>query len=100
MKRSISLKAILAAITMSLITGCVERETVVEAPTPPPPQIEVIPVAPNPTYVWIGGNWEWRGGWVWVGGRWGHRPYPGATWVHGHWARHGHARVWISAGWR
>ena len=120
MKNSILIKTILIIATGSLFTGCVERqvvyrdrpvyvqpsppgtsgEVVVEDPAPPPPQVEFVPVAPDPTYIWIGGNWEWRGRWVWFGGRWAPRPHPGAVWVHGHWGHHGHARLWVSANWR
>ena len=47
----------------------------VEGPTvdvaPPPPQYEVVPVAPAIGYVWIGGHWGWHmGRHTWIGGRW------------------------------
>jgi len=105
---------------MPLFAGCVERQVVyrdhpvyveqpapgapqaaviVDAPAPPPPQVEFVTVAPDPTYVWIGGSWEWHNRWVWYGGRWTHRPHPNAVWAHGHWGRHGNNRVWISARW-
>lgn len=115
MKNSIWFKIILITATVPLFAGCVEREVVyrdrpayqqpppgevVGDPAPPPPQVEVIPVAPDPTFIWIGGNWEWRGSWFWVGGRWAPRPHPGALWVRGHWGYRGHYRVWVGGGWR
>ena len=72
-----------------------------EAPlTPPAPQVEVVPVAPGPEYVWAPGYWAWNGGWVWIGGRWVVRPYPGAIWVGGHWGRLGRGYVWVRGHWR
>ena len=48
----------------------VARETIVEDGPPPPAQVEVIPVAPYPTAVWVRGyyvrdryrHWYWRRG--------------------------------------
>jgi hypothetical protein len=113
MKTSFLIKTVLFAASLPLLAGCVERrvvyrdrpvpagEVVIATPeNPPPPPVEVVPVCPDPAYVWVGGYWEWRGRWVWCGGRWAPRPHPGAVWAHGHWARHGHGHVWIGAGWR
>jgi hypothetical protein len=48
---------------------------------PPPPQVEVIPAAPSPLHVWIGGWWNWHlGRHVWIGGHWGLPPAPGHYW--------------------
>lgn len=57
---------------------------------PPPPQVEVIGVAPHPGYVWFGGYWNWEGGrHVWHAGYWG-EGRPGYHWVPAHWvAGHG-----------
>jgi len=47
--------------------GCARRVVVVG---PPPPRVEVIPVAPSPRHVWIKGHYVTRGHrYVWVGGR-------------------------------
>ena len=122
MKNSTIVKIILIAASLPLFAGCVERrvvyrdrpvyvqpglppgappaEVVIEDPVPPPPQVEVIPVQPDPAFIWIGGGWEWRGRWVWGPGHWGARPHPGALWVHGGWAHRGHGRVWVGAHWR
>ncbi|HVY76521.1 MAG TPA: hypothetical protein VG890_16945 [Puia sp.] len=68
-------------------------------PTPP---VVVRTAAPGPTHVWIGEEWEARGGkYVFVGGHWAVPPHPGWVWVPGHW-RHegGHGEVWIAGHWR
>jgi hypothetical protein len=69
-------------------------------PPPAPPQVEVVPVSPGPTYYWVPGYWAWRaGGWVWVPGVWVRPPHHGAVWVSGHWAQHGHGYVWVGGSW-
>ena len=67
----------------------------VYAPMAPPPlRNEVIPVAPAPGYVWIGGSWGWGGGrYNWNPGRWSMPPRPGYGWHEGGW-NHG------PGGWR
>ena len=68
---------------------------------PPGPQLEVMPLAPGPGYVWIPGYWMWRNSaWFWVGGRWVLRPYPTAVWMDGHWSRHGRGWIWVGGRWR
>jgi hypothetical protein len=117
MKNSILIKTILIAASLPLFAGCVERqvvyrdrpvyvqqpppaEVVVEQPVEPPPQqVEVRPMTPDPTFVWVGGVWEWRGRWIWIGGHWD-RPHPGAVWTRGHWEHRPRGYVWIGAGWR
>jgi hypothetical protein len=94
--RAIAAAAVLASVTL---TGCV----VAPAPgyyaggpvmvAPPPPQVEVVGVAPAPGLVWVGGYWNWVGGrHVWVGGHWG-RGRAGYHWVP-------HAWVHERGGWR
>jgi len=34
---------------------------VVVPQAPPPPQVEVVPVAPGPNYYWVPGYWYWGG---------------------------------------
>ena len=65
--------------------------TVVTAPAPPAPREERVVVVerPGPSFVWIGGEWVWRGNWVWLGGHWGYPPRPRADWVPGGWVRSG-----------
>jgi hypothetical protein len=72
---------------------------VIELP-PPAPYAEVIPMAPGPAYVWIGGHWSWYlGRHVWIGGRWA-LPPPGHGWVPGYWGRHGPGWRWHGGYWR
>jgi hypothetical protein len=79
----------------------VQQPSVVIDQTPPPPQVEIVPVAPGPDYVWGPGYWSWRGGaWIWVGGGWHVRPAPGVIWVGGHWSPHGRGYIWVGGRWR
>jgi hypothetical protein len=42
---------------------------------PPPPPVEVVPLAPGPDFVWVGGAWVWQGNrWAWRRGYWGRPP--------------------------
>jgi hypothetical protein len=88
----------IAVLSGALLGGCV----VAPAPgyyggvvtvAPPAPQVEVVGVAPQPGFVWVGGYYNWVGGrYTWVGGHWdgGHRGY--------HWVPH----AWVrgGGGWR
>jgi len=69
---------------------------------PPPPQVEMVPVAPGPEYAWTPGYWSIGvgGRWVWMGGRYVVRPRAHAVWMGGRWARHGHGYVWVGGHWR
>ncbi len=56
---------------------------------PPPPQVEVVPMAPYPGALWVGGRWYWRGGrHVWVRGRYIHAR-PGYRYEAHRWERRG-----------
>jgi hypothetical protein len=102
MKTARGLKVAMAALALASVTlaGCVVAPapryygdaTVMVAP--PPPQVEIVGVAPAPGYVWIGGYWNWVGGrHEWVGGRW-EAGRPGYHWVPHRWmAYHGGYRL-------
>ena len=91
-------------VAASLLSGCIVAPAPgyyppgyyaphVVAVAPPPPQVEVVGVAPAPGYVWFGGYWNWVGGThVWVPGYWG-AGRPGYRWVPHGWVRTG-------GGWR
>ena len=68
------------------------------------PAIPVIvrPPQPSPVHVWIGEEWEPRGGtYAYIGGHWAAPPRPGFIWVTGHWRRHGRdGEVWMPGHWR
>ena len=73
------------------------------ASEPPPAVIrEAVPPAPGRDYFWIGGHWNWNGGWVWVHGRYDRHPHfhPGGGWEEGRWDRRGGAWVWREGHWR
>jgi hypothetical protein len=85
---------IAAAIALALLvlSGCVVTARPayvgpVVTVAPPPPQVEVIGVAPRPGYVWFGGYWGWEGGrHVWHAGYWG-AGRPGYRWVPHRWVQ-------------
>jgi WXXGXW repeat (2 copies) len=68
---------------------------------PPPPIQETMTIAPDPSFVWIGGSWVWGNArWRWEGGHWARPPHPGAVWVpHRYAYRNGH-HVWVRGGWK
>ncbi len=70
--------------------------------TPPPPlQREVIVERPSPLHVWIGGHWGFRAGrHVWVGGRWDLPPRPNVVWVEPRWEHRGGRYVYVDGYWR
>ena len=74
--------------------------TMYVAQPPPPPPAETVVIAPGPSYVWIGGEWAWNGGWIWVAGHWGYPPYPRAVWVRGYWYRGPHGWCRAAGHWR
>ncbi len=102
MSQMISLRRqLLAASAVALISlvGCVvtparpRYATDLVTVEPPPPQVEVVGVAPAPGYIWIGGYWGWVGGrHEWIRGRW-EAPRPGYAWEPHVWVREG-------VGWR
>ena len=115
MKKSSCCKLALLVLAGSFVgTGCVYRERVVyrqPAPqtvgaevvvteAPPAPVSEVITVSPGPGFVWIGGNWAWRGHWYWERGHWDHPPRVGAVWVPHHYVYRGGHHIFIRGGWR
>jgi hypothetical protein len=68
---------------------------------PPPPQYEVVGVAPGPGFIWIGGYYHWLGGrWVWYRGHYEHPPHFGAVWVGPRYEFRAGRRVYIRGFWR
>ncbi len=99
----------LGAATAAALSGCViaPHDPAYRQPAlgpavevgPPPLQYEVVPVAPDVGYVWIGGYWAWHmGRHVWMGGRWA-LPPSGNVWVPGYWARAGRNWHWQGGHW-
>jgi len=115
MKISTLLKTLLlVTIGSFLATGCVVRERTVYRTSPPvvvgqevivtepapAPVVETVTVSPGPAFIWIGGNWVWRGHWVWARGHWERPPRPGAVWVAHRYEYRNGVHVYIRGGWR
>jgi hypothetical protein len=117
MKKQSAIKFLLAIVGASLIgSGCtvtyhppvVAVDATVPAPVeveatsaPPPPIDETVTVAPDPSFVWIGGVWVWGGGgWRWEGGHWDRPPHPGAVWMPHHYEFRNGRHVFVRGGWR
>ncbi len=66
---------------------------------PPAPQVEVMPVAPSPSHVWIAGHWGWHGRrYEWVPGRW-EPARAGFHWEVGRWDRDDRRWRWRPGRW-
>jgi hypothetical protein len=97
--KKIPLTAIGIALAI-MVSGCVvaprgvyhdpyRQEQVLIQVAPPPPQVEVIGVAPYVGHIWLGGAWFWEGGrHIWHPGHW-EAPRPGHVWVPHHWEHDG-----------
>ncbi len=87
----------MALLSLSLL-ACA-GEVYVPGP-PPPPQAEIVGVAPYPGAVWINGSYVWEGGrHVWLPGRW-ERPRPGYVWEPHRYEARGGRYVYVRGGWR
>ena len=91
----------LALTAISFAASSANAQTVVIAPSaPPPPQAETIPSPPAAVDTWVPGHWAWTGTeWSWVPGQYIARPAPQATWVPGHWEQQGSQWVWVAGHW-
>jgi YXWGXW repeat-containing protein len=101
MKRNHFLAA--AFLATALAAGPASAGVRVYVNVPPPPAVvEVRPVAPSHTHVWVDGYHRWDGAaYVWVPGRWAAPPHAHAHWVAGHWAHHHHhGYYWVEGHWK
>jgi len=64
-----------AIISAGVLSGCAAYGQAY-IPAPPPPQVEVVGVAPYPEAIWVPGYWHWERG---------HREY---RWEQGYWRNH------------
>ncbi len=81
------------------VAGCGPTAVVVrERPYPPP--MYVRPVAPAPNYIWVSGEWIYRGnGYVYRQGYW-RAPRPRYHYyTEGHWQQRRQGWVWIHGHW-
>ena len=68
---------------------------------PPAPRYRVIGVAPGRGYVWVSGNWGWRGNrYEWNEGRWDRPPRGRTAWVEGDWRHEGRGWHYREGHWR
>jgi hypothetical protein len=98
MKKFLSSALILSLVFMAVsFTASAQIYVTVRPPAP----VIVRPAAPSPAHVWIGDEWEERGGkYVYVGGHWDAPPRRGQIWVAGFWKREGHhGERWIKGHW-
>jgi hypothetical protein len=65
-----------------------------------PADVEYVrPASPGPDYIWIGGEWEWKGGnYRWHGGSWEHAR-EGHVWKSGHWENGQKGYRWQKGRW-
>jgi hypothetical protein len=57
------------------------------------------PVSPGHGYVWVTGEWEWRGGsYHWHGGSW-QRAREGQAWKSGYWENNQRGYRWHKGRW-
>jgi len=88
--------AVASVLVSAALSGCIVApapgyyaDVAVTEVAPPPPQYEVVGVAPAPGYIWIGRAWFWEGGrHAWHPGHWD-APRPGYRWVPHTWRRDG-----------
>jgi hypothetical protein len=81
----------------SYTVGAYPERVVVARPAPP---YYVRPVAPGPNFVWVEGEWIWRGGrYEYVQGYWT-RPVYGRYYVPGHWKYTRGGYFWIPGHWK
>ena len=73
-----------------------------QVPVAPPPQPEVVVMAPGAGYLWIPGCWVFAGqGYVWQSGYWALPPRPGYRYyVAPHWEHRGRGQVYLRGYWR
>ncbi|MDE3248849.1 MAG: YXWGXW repeat-containing protein [Bacteroidota bacterium] len=84
-------------VTALLLSSCGPARVVNERP---PDVIYNRPPAPGPGYVWMNGDWYWRGSlYEWRPGRWV-RTRPGRRWYDGHWQQRGRGWRWNRGYWR
>ena len=68
---------------------------------PPAPLVEIIPVSPSPTYVWVTGHHRYQNrNYVWVPGRYQTIPHGKNNYIQGRYVvKHGHNR-YVKGHWK
>lgn len=78
-----------------------QQELTTQAPELPPVlKVEVRPVAPIASAVWVSGFWQWDSqAWVWVGGSWQLPPNSRVQWRPTSWSARGAVHVLVPGAW-
>jgi len=99
---TVSQKTTSKVVRSSQVKTVTARNGLVVRFRPPAPRVEVIPVRPTPTAVWISGYWTYDyflEEWVWVSGYWDLYPVS-RVWVSGYWMPQDSVWVWVDGYWR
>ena len=97
-KRILILVCFLGPLGMT-VENCASRVVYVRK-APPRVRVEVRPVKPFTSAVWMSGYWRWNGRQhVWVSGRWA-KPKKGKVWVTGHWKKAPRGWHYVPGHWR
>lgn len=96
MKKVLFILSLVAGI--AIFDSCAPgRYTVTARPDVP---VYVRPASPGANYVWVDGDWYWRGGrYTYRNGYWA-RPRGGRAWVGGAWVGRGNGYYWRRGHWR
>lgn len=98
MKKMFKSAAFIVALLLGMSLAGSAQIYVSIRPTPP---VIVRTAAPSPAHVWIGEEWEARGGaYVHTGGHWAVPPHPGWVWIPGHWVESRRGQRWYPGHWR
>ncbi|WP_295649212.1 hypothetical protein [uncultured Mucilaginibacter sp.] len=96
--KTIAKFGLLILLAGSLFTSCTVQGGFVVRERPVEPVYER-PVAPYGDAIWIGGEWEWRGGnYVYIRGHYEHRR-EGHEWIPGHWNNTPRGYSWERGHW-
>ncbi len=99
MKKYVSKIILMIAVALSF-SFATEAQFVVKI-RPAAPIVRVRPPMPSPVHVWVGGNYEWRGGqYVYTDGYWARPPQRRDHWVEGHWKNTRRGWTWIPGHWK
>ena len=99
LKKNLTLLAMLGMLGFS---SCGHAIIYVRQTPPSTKIVEVKPVKPYPTAVWIPGHWKWsrrQHKYIWVNGHW-KKVKKGKIWINGHWKKTPRGWIWIDGHWK
>lgn len=95
------MKKIISLSVIAFFIGFTATAQFVIRVRPAAPVVRVRSACPSPKHVWVGGNYNWRGGqYVYTDGYWAIPPANGRIWVDGHWKQKRRGWVWVPGHWR